>query len=130
MMDVLGLPKDPELPELLPRVVGLYDTGIPPIPPNVTAAQVWPASAPILDHVAFFSTFPDSRPCPSPQFWNNLRSSRTMPSSYVPEMNIQELTIGIATKADIKTAARKLKYDGHHKLVHLPKPISKIVFSW
>merc|ERR1712035_31862 len=105
MMDILALPEDPELPELLPRVVDLYNTGIPPVPNDVTAAQVWPASAPLLDHVAYFSTFPDSRPCPSSHYWNKLRSARATPSGFIQEMHIQQITIGVSTTEEIHEAA-------------------------
>ena len=75
ILDVLGLREEPELAILIPQIMHLLDSGIPPLPQDVIASQLWPSSAPILDHVAYFSTFPDSRPCPSPQFWRNLRGA-------------------------------------------------------
>ena len=75
VLDILGLREEPELAILIPQIMHLLDSGIPPLPQDVIASQLWPSSAPILDHVAYFSTFPDSRPCPSPQFWRNLRGA-------------------------------------------------------
>ena len=105
IMDVLGIQEAPHLQTLIPLIMNQLDSGIPPLPQNITAAQLWPASAPIIDHMAFFSTFPDSRPCPSSHYWNKLRSARVTPSGFIQEMHIQQITVGVSTMEEIHEAA-------------------------
>ena len=108
-LDILDVQEEVEWNAILPRIVDHYDKGVPPVPEDLIPADMWPSGCTVLDHMTVLSRFPDAWPVPTPQFWQNLREARTCPTTYLPEINIIELTVGVSTQEDVDQAIIALR---------------------
>ena len=128
-LDILDVSEEVEWNAILPRIVDQYDRGVPPVPNDLVPADMWPSGCPILDHLAVLSKFPDAWPVPTVKFWQNLRETRTTPTSYVPEINIIQLTMGESAPEEVDQAITALRQFAANNVRNTGLPFLPVVYE-
>ena len=82
-----------------------YSNGIPIAPSNHDAPSVWPGGAPITDHLAHISTFPDAWPCFPPLMFREIRRTRAASQDTIQHLDTRQITIGITQPDEVEAAA-------------------------
>ena len=103
---------DMPIREQIDRAAAFYNSPTPiqlessnPQPPMA----IFPGGAPIVDHLAFLSTFPDAWPCFPPSLFRDIRLQRGFPFNALPSMGYRQITIGVSPPDVIENTAAWLQ---------------------
>ena len=98
--------------QIMAKAAQYYASGVPvqytsesPYPPMA----VFPGGAPIIDHLAYISSFPDAWPCFPPALFRDARNQRTFSFSDLQSVDAHNITIGISTPDTIRTTSAWLR---------------------